>query len=151
MKRTPILFILLNVVILLTACNNQAQRLSPQQALDITWKSLEPNTSSHNIDEWKVDEARKVAGGEVVNEFALPPRENCPGPKPPDNQPIKATSEYWYVKFLPDPELGQIQDDTPSASPPPVVTEPNFQAALFLIDIYSGEVVARKLICVDKP
>ena len=151
MKRTLILFLLLNVAIIITACNNQTQRIGSQKALEITWKLLEPNTSSHNIDEWKVDEARKVAGGEIVNEFAIPPRENCPGPKPPDNQPIKATSEYWFIKLLPDPEPGQTQDDTNTASPPPIITEPNFKAALFLIDIYSGDVVARKLICVDTP
>ena len=151
MKRTPILFLLIIVTILSTACNSQGERLGQQQALEIVWKTLEPNTSSHDIDRWEVDEARKVVGGEVVNQFALPVKENCPGPRPPENQPIKATTEYWYIKVLPSPPTLTPEDDAASPSPLPVNQEPNFQEAAFLIDIYSGEVVARKLTCLDNP
>jgi hypothetical protein len=150
-KRVTILLSLLAFTNLLIACNTQYERLGQQQALSIAWKTLEPNTSSHDINGWEVDEARKVVGGEVVNEFSIPAKENCPGPRPPENQPIKATSEYWYIKVLPVLPDANPQDDTGSPSPLPANHEPNIQTAIFLIDIYNGDVIARKLTCLDTP
>ena len=150
-KRTPIILLLLVVTIVLVACSKPSQRLGQQQALKIAWEALKPNTLSHNVESWEVDEARKVVGGEVVSEFAMPSRENCPGPKPPDNQPIKVSSEYWYIKVMPHPQVWRPQKDTAAPNSMLIAPEPNITSALFLIDIYSGEVVARKLICQDIP
>jgi hypothetical protein len=151
MKRTPIIFLLLIMVTMQVACTNQNRHLGQQQALEIVWKALDPNTLSHDAESWEINEAKKVEGGEVVSEFAMPTRENCPGPKPPDNQPIKVSSEYWYIKVLPHPKVLRPQKDTAAPSSLPIVPEPNIKAATFLIDMYSGEVVARKLTCQDTP
>jgi hypothetical protein len=133
------------------ACTNQYQHLGQQQALQIAWKALNPNTLSHDIDSWEINEARRVVGGEVVKEFSTPTRENCPGPKPPENQPIKISSEYWYIKVLPHPQVWRPQKDTAAPSSILIVPEPNIKSAIFLIDIYSGEVIARKLTCQNTP
>ena len=151
MKRTPVFFLLLLIAAVQTACTNQTQRLGQQQALEIAWKTLDPNTLSHDVESWEIDEARKVVGGEVVSEFSIPSKQNCPGPRPPDNQPIKVSSEYWYIKVLPHPQVWRPQKDTAAPSSMPIVPEPNIKSASFLIDIYNGEVVARKLTCQDTP
>ena len=151
MKRTSIFLLLLVVVTTQMACSSQKGRMGQQQALEIAWKALDPNTVSHDNESWEISEARKVVGGEVVKEFALPTRENCPGPRLPDNQPIKVSSEYWYIKVLPHPKVFRPQKDTAAANSLPVVPEPNIKEAIFLIDMYSGEVVARKLTCQTAP
>lgn len=151
MKRATIIILLLMIAIVQVACTNQNQHLGQQQALEIAWKALEPNTDSHDIGSWEMNEARKVAGGEIVNEFAMPSRENCPGPKPPDNQPIKVSSEYWYIKVIPTTQEPLAQMDTAAPGSLSIVTEPKIKAAIFLIDLYSGEVVARKLTCQGAP
>jgi hypothetical protein len=151
MKRTSILFLLLVLVTTQAACSGQNQHLGQQQALEIAWKALNPNTLSHDSESWEISEAKKVVGGEVVGEFSMPNRENCPGPKPPDNQPIKVSSDYWYIKVLPHPQVYRPQTDTAAPSSMPIVPEPNIKAAVFLIDMYNGEVIARKLTCQDTP
>jgi hypothetical protein len=151
MKRTPIIFLLLVIAILQTACTSQNQHLGQQQALEIAWKALDPNTISHDVESWEINEAHKVLGGEVVSEFSLPSKENCPGPRPPDNQPIKISSEYWYIKVLPHPQVYRPQKDTAAPSSLPIIPEPNIKSAIFLIDMYNGEVIARKLTCQDSP
>jgi hypothetical protein len=146
-----IILLLLIIVATQIACSTQNQHLGQQQALEIAWKALDPNTVSHDAESWAVYESRKVEGGEVVSEFAMPSRENCPGPKPPDNQPIKVSSDYWFIKVGPYPQSERTQKDTAAPSSQPIVPEPNIQTAIFLIDMYSGEVVARKLTCQDNP
>jgi hypothetical protein len=151
MKRASIIFLLLMITTMQVACNNQNQRLGQQQALQIAWKALDPNTLSHDSESWEINEARKVVGGEIVSEFSLPSKNNCPGPSLPDNQPIKVSSEYWYIKVLPHPQVWRPQKDTAAPSSMPIVPEPSIQSAIFLIDIYNGEVIARKLTCQDTP
>jgi len=151
MKRAPILFLLLLFVTIQVACTNQYQHLGQQQALEIAWKALDPNTISHDTGIWEINEVKKVEGGEVVSEFSMPTRENCPGPKPPDNQPIKVSSEYWYIKVLPHPDELRSQKDTAAPNTMAIAPEPNIKTAVFLIDMYSGEVIARKLTCQDTP
>jgi hypothetical protein len=151
MKRAPVIFLLLLIATILAACNTQTQRLGQQQALEIAWKALDPNTISHDVESWEIDEARKVVGGAVVSEFSIPSKQNCPGPRPPDNQPIKVSSEYWYVRVLPHPQVLRPQKDIAAPSSMPIIPEPNIQSAIFLIEMYNGEVVARKLTCQDIP
>jgi hypothetical protein len=151
MKHTLTIFLLLIIATVQVACSNQNQHLGQQQALEIAWKALDPHTLSHDAESWEVEESRKVVGGEVVNEFSIPTKENCPGPRYPENQPIKVASEYWYIKVLPHPQVWRPQKDTAAASSMPIVPEPNIQSAIFLIDMYNGEVVARKLNCLGTP
>jgi hypothetical protein len=151
MKHTSIVLLLLLIASAVAACSNQNQHLGQQQALNIAWKALDPNTLSHDMESWEINEARKVVGGEIVSEFSMPTKENCPGPRPPDNQPIKVSTEYWYIKVLPHPQVWRPQKDTAAPSSIPIVPEPNIRSAIFLIDIYDGEVVARKLSCQDAP
>jgi hypothetical protein len=151
MKLASIVFLLLMFTTLQAACTIQKQHLGQQQALEIAWKALEPNSLSHDAESWEINEARKVTGGQVVKEFSMPSRENCPGPKLPDNQPIKVSSEYWYIKVLPHPQVWRPQKDTAAPRSLPITPEPNIKSAIFLIDMYSGEVVARKLLCQDTP
>jgi len=151
MKHAPTIFILLITTILQAACIDQPQRLGQQKALEIAWQALNPNTVSHDAESWEINEARKVQGGEVVSEFAMPGRDNCPGPKSPDNQPIKVSSEYWFIKVQPHPQVFRPQKDTAAPNSAPIIPEPHIQTALFLIDMYSGEVVARKLTCQGIP
>jgi hypothetical protein len=151
MKHTSIILLLLLIASTVAACTHQNEHLGQQQALEIAWKALDPNTLSHDIESWEINEARKVAGGEIVSEFSIPTKENCPGPRAPDNQPIKVSTEYWYIKVLPHPQVWRPQKDTAAPSSMPIVPEPNIKSAIFLIDIYNGEVVARKLSCQDAP
>ncbi len=151
MKHTPIMLLLLLLASVQAACTNQNGHLGQQQALEIAWKALDPNTISHDVDSWEINEARKVVGGEIVSEFSIPSRENCPGPRSPDNQPIKVSTEYWYIKVLPHPQVWRPQKDTAAPSSMPVVPEPNIKSAIFLIDMYNGEVIARKLTCQEAP
>jgi hypothetical protein len=151
MKRTSIILLLLVLACMQAGCASSNERLGQQQALAIAWKALDPNTLSHDMESWEINEARKVVGGEIVSEFSMPSKENCLGPRPPDNQPIKVSSEYWYIKVLPHPQVWRPQKDTAAPSSMPIVPEPNIKSAIFLIDIYNGDVVARKLTCQDAP
>jgi hypothetical protein len=151
MIRKSIIFLVLITIGMQSACIAEDQHLGQRQALNIAWKTLDPNTISHDIESWETDEAIKVRGGEVVSEFSVPSRDNCPGPRLPDNLPIKVSSEYWYIKVQPHPQVQRTQKDTAAPESLTVIPEPNIISAIFLIDIYNGEVVARKLICQDAP
>jgi hypothetical protein len=147
-KYSQLLLLTLLSITLLTACFEQPPRLNQEQALDIAWQALQPNTTDQNRGDWDIIEVKRVAGGEVVQEFALSRSNNCPGPVPPDNQAIKNTSEYWYIKTLPHALVAAARKGTITATsdqklqPTPAVYE-----AVFLIDVYGGQVVARKLTC----
>ncbi len=139
------LFVLLSLN--LTSCINPSPRIGYDQLIDITWKALQPNTTSGNPDNWEVGEARRVIGREVVNEFVEARFINCPGPLPPENKAIKASSEYWYIRVVPAsatvvPEGTETSQIDPTQSPEPLISE-----VLMLIDAYSGQVVARKFTC----
>jgi hypothetical protein len=148
MKKTlNLLALIIIATCLLPACNKNNHTLGQQDALEIAWKTLDPNTISHNREDWEIHKAQKVYGKDVVNEFASARFVNCPGPEIPENMPIKITSEYWYVKVVPHPEALRAQKGTNSAELVPVVPEPNIKEATFLIDAYDGNVIARKLVC----
>jgi hypothetical protein len=151
MKRASIIFLLLVISVFQVACSSQNQRLGQKQALQIAWKALDQNSSSLDLESWEIDEARKVVGGEVVSEFSIPSKENCPGPRSPENQPIKVSSEYWYIKVLPQSQVLPTQKDTAAPSSMPIVPEPSIQSAIYLIDMYNGDVIARKITCLDIP
>ncbi len=157
-KTTPLfrphllLVVLLTVLLpILASCIENPKNISQQEALEIVWQTLEPNTISHNREDWEIHIADRVYGKDVVSEFAAIHRMNCPGPSIPENKPIKITAKYWYIKVLPHPEALRPQKGTSSPDLVPVVPEPNINEAVFLIDMYSGEVIARKIICPLSP
>ncbi len=139
--------LIIGLALLLSACIKTEKSYNQQEALEIAWKTLDPNTTAHNRDDWEIHAAAKVRGSEVVKEFAQVHPANCPGPVPPDNMPIKLTSEYWYIKVLPHPEALRPSTETESPDLVLVKPEPNITEAEFLINLYGGEVVARKIIC----
>lgn len=151
----------------LAACGPRPNRLGQDQVRDITWRALEPYTSSQSRNNWELRQAQKVSGREVVSQFTAFGARKCPGPTPPENLAIRASSEYWYIQAVPKnraagapppdglapagaPPLsgGPSSGDAPdSATPGATVPEPILQEATFLIDPFSGQVVARKFYC----
>lgn len=124
---------------------------SKQQAVDIVWQALEPNTSSHDRAAWELVDVRLVKGHEVQDLFeGEPVPGNCaPGPSPQSNSKIFPSGSFWYVLMKPlntTPRLGPTQYFSPTA--PPNIPEPFLYQAHFLIDFLSGKVIARKLYCV---
>jgi hypothetical protein len=119
------------------------------QVIDIVWDALEPNTSSHNRLNWQVVQAELVTGGSVVEHFEGEPAPGCwSGPKPPENQEIDPINEYWYVLMAPLPATPDPFYGTSSPTAPPLIPEPFLKQAHFLIDPNTGDILARKLICV---
>lgn len=112
--------------------------------LDITWKTLEPNTSSQNRGNWKVKDIFRVFGRDVVTEFSGLRISNCPGPNPPENSAIRSSSEYWFVRVEPANQDGKRPQ---SSTPDSIAPEPLFKQAQFLIDPFSGDIIARKFVC----
>jgi len=151
--RSSLLLILLLTSLLpaLASCIEDQHAISQQEALEITWRNLDPNTISHNREDWEIHAADRMYGKDVVAEFAAVQRMNCPGPSIPENQPIKITAEYWYIKVLPHPEALRPQAGSASADLVPVIPEPHINEAVFLIDIYNGEVIARRIVCPPRP
>jgi hypothetical protein len=121
--------------------------MGQDQAVDIAWDALQPNTTSKNPDNWEVTEARRVTGREIVGEFVDARFTNCPGPLPPENKAIKASSEYWYIRVIPIPVTETPQSKEFSTTNPHQIPEPFINEVLMLIDIFSGQVVARKFSC----
>jgi hypothetical protein len=132
---------------LFTACNPQTARLKQDQILDITWEALKPNTSSQNRGNWEVVDVTRVYGRDVVAEFSSIPISNCPGPKPPENQAIRSSSEYWFVRAIPKPWLDPTVAAPKSSTIESIMPEPLFREAYFLIDPFTGQIVARKFVC----
>lgn len=130
---------------LLAACGPSQRRLRMDQVLDIAWGALQPNTSSQNRTNWEVVEAAKVLGRDVVNLFSPNGLDRCPIPQPPENQAIRASSEYWYVRTKP---IAAFPAGSGSSNPGEVsAPEPFIKTALFLIDPFTGQITARKFIC----
>lgn len=148
MKRTYFLILLTFLSpILMAACIQGGRSLRQQEALEIAWAALKPNTLSQNRDYWEIHEARIVYGKDVVTDFSAIQRMNCPGPMLPENKPIKISTEYWYIKVVPHPEVVRNEEETGSNKKITIVPEPNIQEAYFLIDVYNGGIVARRLVC----
>lgn len=120
-----------------------------QQAVDVAWTTLEPNTSSRNRANWEVVAVRRVTGQEVAQEFEGEVAPGCwKGPTPPANSPIDPAGDYWYVEMRPLPATSVPQNRPVSPTEPPAIPEPFVRGARFLVDVASGQVVARKLHCV---
>jgi hypothetical protein len=125
--------------------------LSEQQVIDIVWQALDPNTSSHNQAAWKIVSMRTVTGQEVQDLFEGEPAHRIctPGPTPPENARIALDGSYWYVEMQPRSATPQPQGTKPlSPTAFPNVPEPFVYQAHFLVDVSTGQVVARKLHCV---
>lgn len=133
---------------ILPACSAGNGALDEQGARDLAWRALEPNTSSHNRSAWQVVSLRTVGGADVREMFAgTPVPGGCaPGPTPPENSPIVAARRYYLVEMRPRPATALPEQLSPTA--PPNVPEPFVYQADFLIDVASGQIVARKLRCV---
>jgi hypothetical protein len=150
-KISPSLLFFACLTLVLTACSAQVTPLSEQQVTDIAWRALESNTSSHNQAAWEIVGVRTVTGREVQDLFeGKPVPGGCaPGPAPPDNEAIALGDSYWYVEMRPrsaTPRHQPTEQFSPTA--PPSVPEPFVYQAHFLVDASTGQVVARKLMCV---
>jgi hypothetical protein len=149
MKKIFLLTILFTIFTsVFTGCIQNGKSLGQQEALEIAWDTLKPNTISRNRDYWEIHEARKVYGKDVVAEFSSVQKMTCPGPLLPENKPIKISTEYWYIKVVPHPEVMRKVEGTDSGEKVAIVPEPTIEEAAFLIDIYGGEVIARRLLCI---
>jgi hypothetical protein len=122
--------------------------LTEEQARNLAWQALDPNTSSHDPANWELIDLRQVAGGEVAGEFEGRATYGCPGPTPGPNGPIDAAATYWLVQFQKRPATPPAGATPLSPTAPPNVPEPFIYQAFFLIDPDSGQVVARRLLCV---
>ena len=123
--------------------------LPQAQVLDIVWEALDPNTSSHMRANWQVMEAQLVKGEKVAKLFEGEPVTGCwCGPTPAANREIKPANDYWYVLMTPSPATPEPFYGTPSPTAPPLIPEPFLKQVHFLTDPGSGEIIARKLICV---
>lgn len=135
------------VSLVLAACGKDAKGVRMDQATDIAWRALEPNTSSQNRRNWEMKQAQRVSGRDVVAEFTPFGLDECPIPLPPENQAIRAASEYWYVRAEP---ISSSKATSGAGKTGEVANpEPFLKAASFLIDPFSGQVVARKFVCGD--
>jgi hypothetical protein len=144
---TAALLIICCLALTVSGCFQQSTRLGQDQILDITWKSLEPSTSSQNRGNWEIVEVSRVLGREVIDEFPGLQISNCPGPTPPENGAIRFSSEYWYVRVMPRHLLSAARKSPSASAPNAIAPEPLFRDAQFLIDPVSGHVIARRYIC----
>lgn len=139
------------LILALAACSTGAGTLDRQQLVDIAWQALEPNTTSHDQAAWQAVSVRAVTGREIRDLFAgKPVSSGCvPGPKPPENAPIVLDSPYWHVQMRPRAATPKpVPTERYSPTAPPHVPEPFVVEARFLVDAKTGQVVARKLLCV---
>lgn len=164
MQQRPCLYLILSLVVpILASCSilipsgegtqtaafEDGSILPEAQVLDIVWAALEPNTSSHTQSNWQVKETQLVKGEKVAKQFEGEPVTGCWfGPTPPENKEISPTNEYWYVLMTPSPATPEPFYGTPSPTAPPLIPEPFLRQAHFLTEPRSGEIIARKLICV---
>jgi hypothetical protein len=133
-------------VLTLAACAGSLGTVTRDQALDNAWRDLEPHTSSHDLDNWEVIEAKKVTGREVAEVFERD-QPRCVWPTPQPNEEVESATTYWYVEMKPRPAT-PLPGEKLSPTAPPRVPEPFVYDAFFLVDPSSGEVVARMLHCV---
>jgi len=139
------------LVLILAACSTTTVSLDDQQAIDVAWQALEPNTSSHNFSAWETVEVRSVASREAQDIFdGAPVPGGCvSGPTPPDNATISPDTTYWYVQLRPR-RATPLPQPTEQFSPtaPPSIPEPFLYEAHMLINSTTGQITARKLYCV---
>jgi hypothetical protein len=134
----------------LTACSVTAPALTETQVAALAWQALDARTSSHSLSNWEVLELRRVTGQEITATFEGKPDAGCGlGAPAPANGAIASQDTYWYIHLAPRPATPLPQVATPlSPTAPPSVPEPFMYQAHFLINLKTGEVVARKLYCV---
>ena len=135
----------------LSACACSTTPLSEQKAVDIAWDALEPNTSSHDLGNWEVIEARQVTGQEVeevASRFGDRPAPGCSGPKPPANEEVSSSGTYWLITMRPRPATPWPEERPRGPTAGPLIPEPFVSYAAFLIDADRSQVVARQLYCV---
>ncbi|MCJ7624158.1 MAG: hypothetical protein MUO76_11695 [Anaerolineaceae bacterium] len=131
------------------ASPDETASLTEQQVVDLVWVALEPNTWSHDHANWEVIEVRQAAGRDVAEQFEGAPAVGCwQGPTPEANGMITSTETYWHVHMMPRPATPFPREGETSPTAPPAIPEPVLRQAFFLVDDDSGEIVARKLICV---
>lgn len=128
--------------------SDRVDALSEDEVRALAWQALEPNTSSHDLANWDVLEVRRVTGQEVAGQFEGRPAYGCPGPTPVPNAAIAASETYWYLQFQKRPATPPAGATPLSPTAPPNVPEPFLYQARFLLDLDSGQVVARMLLCV---
>ncbi len=153
MKRLLPLLLFVPLLFSLAACNSRPSRLTQGQVIDLAWKALEPYTSSQRRENWDILQAEKVTGLQVVDQFGDVVHRKCPGPALAENQAIHASGEYWYIKVAPK----HLIEDKPKpnsnskvgSAPEGLIPEPILQEATFLIDPFSGQVVAQTFNCGD--
>jgi hypothetical protein len=136
------------LILALAACSVTAPALTEAQVADIAWQALDGRTASHSRSNWEVLELRRVTGHEIAANFEGKPDTGCAlGPTAPANGTIASQDTYWYIYLAPQPATPQAA--TPlSSTAPPTVPEPFIYQAHFLINLATGDVVARKLYCV---
>jgi len=152
MKRLLPLLIFAISLFTLSACDRPT-RLTQGQVIDLAWNALEPYTASQRRENWDILQAEKVTGLQVVDQFGDVVYRQCPGPALAENLAIHASGEYWYIKVTPK----HLLEDKPKpnnnakigSAPDGQVQEPILKEATFLIDPFSGQVVARKFYCGD--
>jgi len=126
-----------------------ASILGEARVIDIVWDALDSNTSSRNRSNWQVMETQLVKGEDVIGYFEGEPATGCwSGSPPPENKEIDPANEYWYVLMIPYPATPEPFFGTSSPTAPPLIPEPFLKQAHFLTDPGTGEIIARKLICV---
>lgn len=126
-----------------------ATALTEQQVVDLVWDALEPNTTSHDLSNWEAIEVRQAAGRDVAEQFEGATAAGCwQGPTPVVNRIINPSDTYWYVHMMPKPATPFPREGETSPTAPPAVPEPFLWQVFFLVDADSGEIVARKLLCV---
>lgn len=151
MKSRLLAYACLAVLLAAVACKGLTgggQSLTAEQALDLVWPALEPNTSSHDRANWEVISVEKVGGRDVAEEFDYEPAPGCPGPEPPPNQTIEPGKTYWLVFLKPTAATPRPEPSEWSPTAPPLIPEAFLRQAQFLIDPDDGAIVARRLGCV---
>jgi hypothetical protein len=137
--------------LVVAACAAEADSIDKQEATNMAWQALEPNTSSHNQAAWDVIDARLVTGQAVQDQFEGEPVPGrcAPGPTPPENATVTDDVTYWYVQLKPRPATA-MPEPTEQFSPtaPPRIPEPFLVEANFLLEAATGQIVARKISCV---
>lgn len=143
---TRFLFLVLFLVLNVTGCG--ASSVTQDAAVTAAWNALDPVTTAHNRANFELSEARLVQGKEVAQNFANE-RTNayCWGTRVPANSAIDFNSQYWYV-HLKRRVMTPIPVTRVSPTQPPAIPDWNIPEAFFLIDARTGQVIARRILCV---
>ena len=134
----------------LAACVGKSARLSEEKAIDIAWGTLEPYTSSHELSDWEVIEARKVSGQEaqeVADSLADRSGPGCIRPDEPAKAEVSPSGTYWLIRMQARPATPVPREESLGTTAQPPVPEPLADSATFLIGGDSRDVVASTVFC----